>query len=161
MQVVLDFDFYVPTHSDFSVEPLPEAVRRGGQHEVALGPDDHLFAMDGSPAESLRTVLEMNAAPMEEGTFHQRAQFDDGRLIPVVAGDPIPISALLWTETMHRSTETRKIERSGEPILLLEQLDERGEAASSRLVVDRDLYAWAIEDDGAVVPRGPLDHDED
>lgn len=47
-------------------------------------------------------------------------------------------------------------EGQSEPWLVLEQLDENGDPCEGRLVVDRGLYAWDIDEDGSVSARGDL-----
>lgn len=48
------------------------------------------------------------------------------------------------------------IGKPGDPVLVLEQLDGDGELESGRVVVDQDLFAWDLDEDGNVVPRGQL-----
>lgn len=78
-----------------------------------------------------------------------------GRLLQVVGNDPVAISALAWTETVHRNTHATVIETEGDPVLVVERLGDDGRL-SKRIVVDDDLYAWEIDDAGEVIRRGLL-----
>ena len=53
-----------------------------------------------------------------------------------------------------------RIEEEGEPQLVLEQLDERGEVRSGRVIVDRDLYAWRFDAKNRLEESGPLIDEE-
>lgn len=94
---------------------------------------------------------------MQAGTYPKRADFPDGRLLPTVDASPLPIVALKWDERMVSSEQTSRTDMPGEPMLVVEQLDEHGDLMNGRLVVDLDLYAWDIDEDGNVVARGELD----
>jgi hypothetical protein len=100
--------------------------------------------------------MQRHVGPLEEGRFPQRADFSDGRLLPTASSDPVPIRALTWTVHNQLSQTEQVIEAEGHPMLVLQQLDERGHPDSSRLFVDTDLHAWDIDDTGKVVPRGSL-----
>jgi hypothetical protein len=123
---------------------------------VQLTGADHLLHGDGTPAERIMDVLRANASPMQEGVFQQRADLPPGRYIPTSDGPPVEIRALTWTETNHRDTFEVVQEAVGDPVLFLEELDESGEGHSGRLLVSEDLFAWDIDNQGNVVPRGNL-----
>jgi hypothetical protein len=59
-------------------------------------------------------------------------------------------------EPTHHPTEAQ-----GEPLLVLEQLDEHGAGDSGQIVVDTELYAWNIDSDGKVMTRGSLTGDDE
>jgi hypothetical protein len=118
---------------------------------------DRLSHLDGTPAETLQEVLQGQGKVSDEAGPHQRqVTFADGRLLTTADGSTVPISALSWTETVHRGSHTSVTEAKGEPMLVLEQLNEKRELEHGRVVVDLDLFAWDIDDDGNLVPRGPL-----
>jgi hypothetical protein len=100
--------------------------------------------------------MQQHAGPLEEGRFSQRAAFPDGRMLPTVDSGPVPIRALTWTINNQLGQTQQVIEAEGHPMLVLQQLDEQGRPDSARLLVDADLQAWDINDQGNVVPRGSL-----
>jgi hypothetical protein len=156
-RIEMTFVFHVPAYSDFDVELMSNhRPMRGVQFQITLDEDHHLLAMDGSPAETASEILGTSDPPMKEGVFRQRATFRKGRLLQVVGNDPVAISALAWTETVHRDAHTTVIETEGDPVLVVERLGDDSRALSKCIVVDDDLYAWAIDDEGKVIHRGPL-----
>ena len=100
--------------------------------------------------------MQANAAPLEEGVYRQKASLPPRRFLPEADGTLSEIVSLAWTETVHASPITTVVEAEGEPVRVLQQLDDSGGIASGRLVVDRSLYAWTVEPGGRVVPRGTL-----
>jgi hypothetical protein len=145
-------------YSDWDVEVMPDAgLPSGTTFQIAMSGTDQLLRLDGSPAETLAEVIEAQKTTLEEGTYPRRAEFSDGRLLLTTSGDQIAIAALIWTESVVKSRgHPTVIEKQGEPVLVLEQLNEHGELEHGRVVVDRDLFAWDIDADGNVTRRGPL-----
>jgi hypothetical protein len=155
-RVEMTFAFHVAVYSDFDVELMPDqGSLQGIQFQVAFD-EYHLLALDGSPAETASEILCASESPMKEGIFRQRAIFRKGRLLQVVGNDPIAISALAWTETVHRETHTTDIETEGDPVIVVERLGDDSCILAKRIVVDDDLYAWEIDGEGEVIHRGPL-----
>ncbi|MDQ3641245.1 MAG: restriction endonuclease [Actinomycetota bacterium] len=125
--------------------------------QVHLGSGTSLLHRDGTPAETVEEVIAANSAPLgEEGVFERHVDFAEGRLLIAVDRTPIPLLGLGWTETVHVVEETVVTERKGQPCLVLEQLDEDGEAFRGRLFVDEHLSAWEVNDDGIIGPRRSL-----
>lgn len=138
---------------------MPEqGLPSGTKFRVSATGDQHLLHLDGTPAETFHAVVESQHATARDaaGSYERRASFDDGRRLPVEGGESVPIRALTWIETVHHSPHVSVIRAQGEPVLVLEQLDDNGEVESGRVVVDRDLFAWDIDADGNVMPRGTL-----
>jgi hypothetical protein len=155
-RIEMTFVFHVPVYSDFDVELMSNhRSMRGVRFQIAFD-ENHLLALDGSPAETASEILCASDPPMKEGVFRQRATFRKGRLLQVVGGDPVAISALAWTETVHRDTHTTFIEAESDPVLIAERLGNDSRVLSKRMVVDDDLYAWEIDGEGEVIDRGPL-----
>ncbi len=153
--VVLTVNNYFPVHSDFDIEIVDTDGSREAL-EVKVTGADHLLHGDGSRAERILDVLQANASPMEEGVFRQRAALPPGRFIPTVDGPAVEIQALMWTETNHLDTFEVVHEAKGDPVLFLKQLDETGEGGAARLLISQDLFAWDVDAQGNVVPRGNL-----
>lgn len=148
----------VPRHS--SVEllvPEDSDVPDGGPAEV-MSDQFQLMHLDGSPAETLLQIFQANGTPLAdgEGTFEHSADFGAGRLVRANDGTPFRVSGLRWTETVEAMVQTVTHKAEGDPCLVLEQLDEDGEPQGTRLVVDRHLYSWDIDEDGAVKKCGKL-----
>jgi hypothetical protein len=155
-RIEMTFVFHVAAYSDFDVELMSNHRSMRGVHFQIAFDEDHLLALDGSPAETASEILGTADPPTKEGVFRQRATFSKGRLLQVVGKDPVAISALAWTETVRRDSHTTVIETEGDPVLVVERLGDDGRIASERLVVDDDLYAWEIDGEGEVIRRGPL-----
>jgi hypothetical protein len=150
-------------YEDWDVEVMPDAgFPSGTTFQIAASGADHLLRLDDSPAETFAEVIEAQETTLEEGTYPRRAEFPDGRLLSTTSGDRVPIAALTWTERVVKSKgQPTVIETQGEPVLVLEQLNEKGELEHGRVVVDRDLFAWDIDDDGNLTERGPLIDESD
>jgi hypothetical protein len=150
--------FGAPEFSDFNIELVPEHGLTGDQQlAIRMSGNERLRRLDGSPAETVMEVLRSQSGPLEEGVFHRRAEFDGGRLAVGTDGTAIPIAALTWTETnVAGEPVVVTTEAKGEPRLVLQQLDNDGQIESGRVVVDRDLFAWDIDDDGNVISRRQL-----
>ena len=148
----------VPQFSDWGIEVWPDhGWPPDATPSIHIDAAQHLLHLDGSPAERVFDVLQHNSGPCEMGSFPRRAEFTDGRMVPTLEGRPLPIRTLTWTETNRASAPTRVVrEMEGQPVLVVEELDQAGSVASGRVVVDDDLYAWDIDDGGRVVPRGLL-----
>ncbi len=146
-------------HSDVQVQLVPgHSLPAGMSLQQRAWTGDHLQHLNGSPAETLKDLFAEHGAKIDDeaGSYERKVSFKDGRLIPIEGADPLPVAGLSWTETLHKSPHTTTSEAQGEPVLILEQLDGRGETESGRVVVDRELYAWDIDADGKVTPRGAL-----
>lgn len=157
-RVEMTFASHVPVYSDFSVELISDQRSlRGTQFQIAFDEDHHLLALDGSPAETASEILCASGMPVKEGVFRQSATFRKGRLLQVVGNAPIAISALAWTETVHRDTHTTSIETEGDPVIVVERLGSDDGTPAERMVVDQDLYAWEVDGEGEVINRGPMD----
>ncbi len=147
------------THSDLQMQLMPGHSLPAGTRSQQRGwTGDHLLHLNGAPAETLKDLLAEHGAKIDDdvGSYQRSVSFADGRLMPVAGVDPIPVGGLSWTETLHKSPHTTTTEAQGEPLLILEQLGEHGEVDSGRMVIDRELYAWDIDPDGKVTPRGSL-----
>ena len=153
-KVVMTIEALVPSITDFGVEVSPN--QRDETVEIRLLGDDRLLHLDGSRAETPNELVQAHGSISGVGSFPKRVEFSDERLIPVVHGDPVRIRALTWVETVASTSQQVVCEARGEPVLVVEQLDENEATLSGRVVVDRDLFAWMIDDDGNVVPRGGL-----
>jgi hypothetical protein len=144
-----------PERTDFDVE-ISDAQGRA-QVTIKLTGDDRLLLADGSEAERIQDVVERNLSSAKEGVFRQRAELPEVRFIPTVDGKPVELRALTWTETNRASGSFEVVnEATGDPVLFIEQLNDEGAGESGRLLVSKDLFAWAIDRDGKVVPRGTL-----
>lgn len=157
-RVEMTFAFHIPVYSDFDIELISDrGSLRGTQFQIAFDDDHHLLALDGSPAETASEILCASEAPAKEGVFRQRATFRNGRLLQVLGDSPIAISALGWTETVHRATHTASVEMQGAPAVVVERLGDDRAIRAERIVLDDDLYAWQVDGQGEVINRGPMD----
>ena len=154
-KVEMIIEALVPSITDFGVEVSP-TQRRDETVEIRLLGDDRLLHLDGSRAETPNELARAHGSISGVGSFPKRVEFSDERVIPVVHGDPVRIRALTWVETVASTSQQVVCEARGEPVLVVEQLDENEATLSGCVVVDRDLFAWMIDDQGNVVPRGGL-----
>jgi hypothetical protein len=122
--------------------------QRGG-----MSTEDHLFYPNGNPAETLGEVFEAQSGGLKEGVFEREVSFDDGRLAPIGTDEPpVPIVGIKWTETVSKSSpHVTESHETSKPCLVIEQLNDKGESERARLVVDRHLNAWRINEAGEVV----------
>ena len=146
------------TYEDFDLELMPDpSLQSGDTVQVSIAGTDHLMHLDGTPAETLAQILEAPESTMEPGDYARRADFPDGRLLPNAIGDPVAIKALTWTEKVYRSEAPPVVvEKQGNPKLVLEQLNDKGETEHGRIVVDEELFAWVIDANGNITERGNL-----
>lgn len=164
--VRIEMRFPVPDRSNFGVDLADPAIVLDGPRgpdspttfdaRISLGPQDHLLHEDGSLAEQIEQIQVQQGAPQSAGVYERRFEFDSVRVIPTVKGPSVRILALTWTEAVTVSTEVVEVERPGEPQLVFQQLDERGEMQSGRVIVDRDLYAWKFDGENRLVEEGAL-----
>jgi hypothetical protein len=156
-RVEANLDFFMPAHEnfDFKVAEYPD-LPNGTVLKFGLAGTDRFLHLDGTPAETLEELVQANGAPLQEGVFECSADLGEGRLVAAEDGTQVRVTALTWTETMRPFRQQIVSEAPGEPCLVLEQLDGNGDPHRGRLVVDQQLYAWAIGEDGTVVPRGEL-----
>jgi hypothetical protein len=90
------------------------------------------------------------------GTFERRKDLVERRWLSLDGGR-VEVKGVTWTETITNGpAHTTVVEREGEPQLVVFQLDPDGVPTSGRLVVDRDLFAWDIDEQNHVIPRGKL-----
>lgn len=122
-----------------------------------MSTDDHLLNPDGTKAERLLDVLHSQGGGWELGTFDREIRFDGGRVAPTSDGGNVSIVGMKWTETVSGSSPmVSEGHETGKPCLVVERVDDKGEAQGGRLFVDRHLNAWDIDSTGKVVPRGRL-----
>lgn len=158
MEVSAEISLLVPRHSSLQLLVPESSDVPDGVPTEAMTDQFQFLHLDGSPAETLLQILQANSTPIAEGegTFERSADFGAGRLVLSNDGMPFRVSGLRWTETVEAMTQTVTHKAEGEPSLVLEQLDEDGEPQGTRLVVDRHLYSWDIDEDGAVTKCGKL-----
>lgn len=118
---------------------------------------DRLLNLDGTTAERLVDVLQSQGGGWEIGTFDREIQFEGGRIASTSDGGQVVIIGIKWKETVSRSSPViGERHETGKPFLVIEQVDDKGVAQDSRLLVDRHLNAWDIDSEGAIVSRGPF-----
>lgn len=158
MEISAEIRLLVPMHSSLQLLVPENSDLPDGAPTEAMTDQFQFMHLDGSPAETLLQVLQASSTPLADGvgTFERSADFGAGRLVRANDGTPFRVSGLRWTETVEAMTQTITHKAEGEPCLVLEQLDKDGEPQGTRLVVDRHLYSWDIEEDGAVKKRGRL-----
>lgn len=130
----------------------------GAAGPVQMDTGTNLLHLDGTPAETLLDLFKANSAPLsaEPGRYPREVRFDGSRLFPVPGGEPAQLAAVTWTEVVAHSKETNITEFDGDPLLILERYNDKGEIESGRMVIDLELFAWDIDADGRVTERGSL-----
>jgi hypothetical protein len=68
----------------------------------------------------------------------------------------VKINGLRWTERTLWTTEHVRTEATGEPRLVLQQIDGAGEVFSGQVIVTTKLEAWEIDDAAHTVRRRRL-----
>jgi hypothetical protein len=111
---------------------------------------------DGAAAGTLEDVLEVNALRPKAGTFERRQDLLEQRWLSVANGR-IRLKSVAWREEISFGQPFSAVsEIDGAPTIVVEQLDEDGKGASRRLLVDKALFAWDIDEQNRVVSRGQL-----
>jgi Restriction endonuclease len=128
----------------------------GGGRPHFMSTDDHLLNPDGTTAERLLDVLHsQGGGGWDPGTFDREIRFEGGRIAPTSDGGQLSIVGMKWTETISASSPMiSEKNETGQPCLVVERIDDKGEAQDGRLFVDRHLNVWDIDPTGEVVPRG-------
>ena len=145
----------IPQFSDVEVV-LGDNGGRTETIDIRLTSADHLLYVDGAAAERIHDLL-LSRSVAEVGRYERRADFPEGRLIPVVAGEPVRIDALTWVETVVAGGSTTvTVSAIGSPKLVVQELDGAGDPKEGRVIVDAALNAWHIDDVGRVMSRGNL-----
>lgn len=143
----------VITNLNLQIGSIEGDVIEGQHTSNTLTP---LQDQDGNDVECLAELMQTNGGGLEEGEFERRVELTHPRWLPVDGGRA-EVRSLSWHETITTGEPTVIVsEGKGEPVLVLQQLDENGDPKSGRLVVDRHLTAWDLDDQNNVVPRGPL-----
>jgi hypothetical protein len=151
--VVKIIPYMPPAVSRFNVET---AQIEGSLSSGAYALDTVLQKDDGSDAETLAALMYADINTFQAGTFDRRVVPPEHRWVPSATGRAL-ISALTWHEVIVAGAPTEVRTRGdGEPVLVVEQVEPDGAVLSARLVVDRQLFAWDLNDRRQVVPRGPL-----
>jgi hypothetical protein len=144
-----------PEISNVGVE-LGETRDLSEETQVSLTTSTRLRRDDGTEAEMLHEVLEVDTMRPETGEFDRRKELTERRWLPA-GGGLVELKALTWHEKVVSSLgDTTIIEKEGKPVLVLHEVGVDGKPVSGRLVVDNDLNAWDLDEDNRVVPRGPL-----
>lgn len=121
-------------------------------------PSEVLFvSRDGALIESLESVMRRNAYPMEEGDFPRAVAFEEDRYLALELGHRVPVTGVSWTWRVGVMRHTDVKEFEGEGMIVVEQLDDQGEVHDGRMIVDRELSAWTIDDHRQVRDIGRLD----
>ncbi|MGN6814880.1 MAG: hypothetical protein ACTHK3_02195 [Solirubrobacterales bacterium] len=122
-----------------------------------ISTDERLLYPDGAPAETLAEVFQSQSVSWQEGKFEHEVRFDEGRLVPTKSGQCVRIIGIKWTETARKSSPIKSSSmEKGKPCLVVEQLNGEAESEGARLVVDRHLNAWQINEAGEVVSAEQL-----
>ena len=138
-----------------AVEGSATATHLSANTQVRLEHDD------GSPAETVAEFMEANGHWAEVGESDRDAVPAERRWIPLEGGGRVELKRLTWHQVITAGQPVVAIsEKEGEPVLVVEQLGADGKPTSGRLVVDRDLWAWDLDDNNEVVPRGRLGGEE-
>jgi hypothetical protein len=145
----------VPQFSNVGVV-IGDNAERTGTVDIRLTGADHLLQVDGSQAERIQDLV-VSRSVAAVGRYERRADFPDGRLIPVVEGAPVRIGALTWVETVVAAGSTTvTVSAIGSPKLVAQELGGAGNPMEGRVIVDTALNAWYIDTDGRVLPRGNI-----
>jgi hypothetical protein len=145
----------VPQFSDVGMV-IGDNAERTGTVDIRLTGADHLLHVDGSEAERIQDLM-VSKSVAAVGRYERRADFPDGRLIPVVEGAPMRIDALTWVETVVAAGSTTvTVSAIGSPKLVAQELDGAGNPTEGCVIVDTALNAWYIDSDGRVLPQGNI-----
>lgn len=142
----------VVTSLQFELGPVEGDVPQSPIQVNTLDPLEH---QDGTEAEPLAHFIDQGSAK-QVGEFDRRFELPNSRWLRASATGRVQIRAVAWHERIDAASNTVRIKGKGEPKLVVQQLDEYLKATSGRLVVDADLFAWDLDDENNIVPRGQL-----
>jgi hypothetical protein len=151
--VITVIPIHPPVVTSFNLEVTSiEGIPQGGEYAT----NTVLEKDDGSPAETLAELMYADIDTFTVGEFERRVVPAEARWVPAGTGRA-RIGALSWHEviTAGDPVEIRSTER-GEPVLVVQRIEPDGSVSTGRLVVDRQLFAWDLDDERHVVSRGPL-----
>jgi hypothetical protein len=151
--IITVIPFQPPVVTNFNLEVTNiEGNMQSGEYAIKAV----LEMDDGSPAESLAELMYADIDTFKVGEFDRRVVPAEARWLPSATGRA-RIGALSWHEviTADDPIETRTTGK-GEPVLVVQRIEPDGSVSAGRLVVDRQLFAWDLDDERHVVPRGPL-----
>ena len=134
-----------------AVEGSPASTHLSAHTQTRLENDD------GSRAETIAELMEANGRWPEVGEFDRVAVTTVRRWIPLDGSGRVQLGRLTWHQVITAGEPVVAVtDKDGEPALVVEQLGADGKPTSGRLVVDQDLWAWDLDDENRVAPRGPL-----
>jgi hypothetical protein len=110
---------------------------------------------DGTLFETLGELLQAHTdAP--EGESDYRVDVSDARWLPYDGGR-LRISAVSWHVSVRAGTPTVvQQEGRGVPKLVVQQIGTEDKVTFGRLLIDEHLWAWDLDPERNVVPRGRL-----
>ncbi len=159
MRITLQIRADSVRHTDFDAQLADPASLSCDEIRLEFTTQGEFLAADRSTAAQMRDVLQRptEATRVDAQTRRCRFECPEGWFLPTADGHVVAISELSWTETIIEGKKPTEIviEANGEPVLVVEEFPP-GEASSERVVVDGDLFAWDIGEDGQVVARGKL-----
>jgi hypothetical protein len=151
--IITVIPFQPPVVTSFNLEVTKiEGNMQNGEYAI----EAVLERDDGSPAESLAELMYTDIDTFNVGEFDRRVVPAEARWLPSATGRA-RIGALSWHDviTADDPIETRTTGK-GEPVLVVQRIEPDGSVSAGRLVIDRQLFAWDLDDERHVVPRGPL-----
>jgi hypothetical protein len=144
-----------PVISDVDIE-IGETEGLESETTVQFDLRTPLETDSGEVAGTLEDVLQVNALRPAPGTFDRRQELSEGTWLRISNGR-IRLKSVSWREAISYGPSFSAVsEIDGDPAIVVEELDETGAGISHRLLVDKDLYAWDIDEQNRVVPRGRL-----
>ena len=114
--------------------------------------DEGVEYEDGTPAERVRDLLALRPSPSESGRYEHEVPLDGPRFLRV--GDTrLAVRALHFVEEISIAHTETVIGPPSPGVILVERITADG-ASAIRVVMDHELRAWRITDDGRLVLAG-------
>ena len=113
--------------------------------------------MQGELAETFQELWQTGSMEDQaDGTRRGSLDLPDRRMVQSHDGTWIPIQGIRWTQKIIETEETINVAAKGKPLLVLQQLDEKGNAAFGKVIADERLSVWEIDASGNVSSRSAI-----
>lgn len=152
--MTITWEFGVPVQED--VEVRVDGNWQSAQ-ELGMMIQGWMDVVDpaGDPVDTIAGLFAAGEIVDEQdGRTRRQVDLPQPRQLEGFAGW-LSFDAMRWTERVVTDTVVSTSKASGTPRLLLQQLDENGDAHAGRVMVDEKLTPWRVNDDGTVSPLDP------
>lgn len=158
MRIVIEVRPESVRHTDFDARLVDPESLTGDVIRLEFNTRGEFLAGDRRAVAQVMDVLQRptEATQIDEQSRRCRFECPTGWFLHTADGQLAEIAELSWTEVIIKGQPFEIVrEANGDPVVVVEEFS-TGDDSTGRVVVDGDLFAWDIGDDGHVVARGKL-----